>query len=154
MRGAAQSFIIIALILSLSACHFQSVRHSPVKAAFGANQFLKALYFDEDWAGALRLADEHFRQSVTGDNLKTMVDQVKQQRGALKRLRADSYLMTQGRTMELFYIGEYEKGVLYHRLDLMGDASSGYRVSGVWFKPEPYPESPLRRKFDGDIFVD
>lgn len=155
MRGATHSFIIIvSLILALSACHFQSVRHNPVKAAFDANQFLKALYFDEDWAGALRLADDLLRQSVTGDNLEKMVDEVRQERGALKTLRADSYLMTQGRTMELFYIGEYEKGVLYHRLVLMGDSSSGYRVSGVWFQAEPYPENTLRRKFDGDIFVD
>lgn len=154
MRNATQSLIIIAFILLISACHFQSVRHNPVKATVDANQFLKALYFDEDGTAALRLADDGLRQAVTGDNLKKMVDEVKQQRGVLKRLRADSYLMTQGQTMELFYIGEYEKGVLYHRLVLIGDASSGYRVSGVWFKPEPYPENPLRRKFDGDIFVD
>ncbi len=153
MRGATQSFIIVLLLLSLSACHFQSVRHSPVKAAFDANQFLKSLYFDEDCPGALRLADEQLRRSATADDLKKMMDEMKQERGALKTLRADSYLMTQGETMELFYIGEYERGVLYHRLVLMGDASSGYRVSGVWFQPEPYPENPLRRKFDGEIFV-
>lgn len=154
MRSATQSFIIIvSLLLSLSACRFQSVRHSPVKAAFDANQFLKSLYFDEDCPGALRLADEQLRRSVTADDLKKMVDGMKQERGALKTLRADSYLMTQGETMELFYTGKYEKGVLHHRLVLVGDASSGYRVSGVWFQPDPYPENPLRRKFDVDIFV-
>ena len=154
MRRATQSFIIIvSLILPLSACHLQSVKHSPVKAAFDANQFLKSLYFDEDCPGALRLADEQLRQSVTADDLKKMVDRVKQERGTLKTLRADSYLMTQGQTMELFYIGEYEKGLLYHRLVVMGDASSGYRVSGVWFQPDPYPKNALRRKFDGEIFV-
>ena len=153
MRGSRQSFIIVSLLLSLSACHSQSVRHSPVKAAFDANQFLKALYFDEDYPGALRLTDEQLRQSVTADDLKKMVNGMKQERGALKRLRADSYLMTQGETMELFYTGEYEKGVLHHRLVLMGDASSGYRVSGVWFQPDPYPENPLRRKFDVEISV-
>lgn len=100
MRGATQSFIIASLILSLSACHFQSVRHSPVKAAFDANQFLKSLYFDEDYPGSLRLADEQLRQSVTADDLKKMVDGMKRERGALKTLRADSYLMTQGETME------------------------------------------------------
>ena len=153
MRGSTQSLIIASLLLSLSACHFQSVRHSPVKAAFDTNQFLKCLYFDEDCRGALRLADEQLRKSVTADELKRMVDGMKQEWGALKKLRGDSYLMTQGETMELFYIGEYEHGVLYHRLVLMGDASSGYRVSGVWFRPEPYPENSLRRKFNGEILV-
>jgi hypothetical protein len=153
MQGATQTFIIVSLILSLSACHFQSTRHSPVKAASDANQFLKALYFDEDSAGALRLADPKLRESVSADNLKKMVDEVKQERGGLKRLRADSYLMTPGQTMELFYVADYEKGVLYHRLVLMGDAQSGYRVSGFWFQLDPYPENPLRRKFDVEIFV-
>jgi len=153
MRAAIRSFIIASLILCLSACHFQSVRHSPVKAAVGANQFLKSLYFDEDYSGALRLADKRLRQSTTASDLKKMVDGTKQELGALKTLRADSYLMTQGETMELFYTGEYEKGVLHHRLVLQGDASTGYRVSGVWFQVNAYQENRLRRRFDDEILV-
>jgi hypothetical protein len=153
MRTAIQSFTIASLILSLPACQFRSVRHSPVKAAVDANKFLKVLYFDEDYRGALRLADEQLRQSVTASELKKTVDEMKQQLGALKTLRADSYLMTQGETMELFYTGEYEKGVLHHRLVLLGNASSGYRVSGVWFQVYPYQENRLRRKFDDEIYV-
>ena len=150
MRNATRGFIILSLSLALSACRFQSVRHSQFKAATDANQFLKALYVDEDCARALQLAAI---RSVTAEDLKKMVDQIKQERGSLKKLRADSYLMTPGQTMELFYIGEYEKGALYHRLVLIGD-SSGYKVTGVWFKSDPYPEHSLRRKFDGGILVE
>lgn len=153
MRGTIQGLIIFVLTLSLSACHFQAIRHNPIKAAFAANQFLKALYFDEDCAKARGLADERLRQAVTADQLKKMVDEIRQHWGALKKLRADSYLMTQGQTMELFYLGEYEKGVLYHRIVLIGDAPSGYRVTGVWFQPAAYPAHSLRRKFDVDIWV-
>ena len=153
MRGATQSLVIVALVLALPACQFRSVTHSPMKAAYNANQFLIALYFDEDYAKALELADEQLRQSATPNDLKTMTDKIKQEYGALKKLKADSYLMEQGNTMELFYVGEYEKGTLYHSLVLVGDTSSGYRVSGVWHRPEPYPDDPLRRKFDVEIFV-
>jgi hypothetical protein len=146
-------FVIASLVFGFSGCRIQTVKHSPVRAVIDTNQFLKAFYFDEDYAKALDLASGQLRQSATTDDLKKMVEEMKQERGALKTLRADSYLMTQGDTMELFYIGEYEHGVLYLRLVLMGDASSGYRVSGVWFQPEPYPENPLRRKFDVEIFV-
>jgi len=154
VRVATKGLVIAALILSFYGCRFQTVRHNPVKAALGANQFLKALYFEENCAAALGLSDELLRRSVTVANLKKMVEEIKQERGSLRRLTADSYLMTQGQTMELFYVGKYEKGVLYHRLVLVGDASSGYRVSGVWFQPDPYVENRLRRKFDVDIFVD
>ena len=154
MRSVTQSFIIIvSLLVTLSACRFQTVRHDPNKAASDTNQFLKALYFNDDSAGALRLADAQLRQSATADDLEKMVDRIKQERGALKTLTADLYLMVQGEGMELFYTGEYEKGVLHHRLVLLGDASAGYRVTGVWFKAEPYPENQLRRKFDVGIPV-
>jgi hypothetical protein len=145
--------IIVSLVFVFSGCRIQTVKHSPVRAAIDTNQFLRAFYFDEDYAKALELADGQLRQSATSDDLKKMAEGIKQERGALKTLRADSYLMTQGETMELFYTGEYEKGVLHHRLVLVGDASSGYRVSGVWFQADPYPENPLRRKFEGEIFV-
>ena len=151
--AGTQCLIVVSFTLSILACQFQTIRHSSLKAALDTNQFLKALYFDEDFAEALRLAGEQLRQSVTADTLKKMVDEIGRERGRLKNLRADSYLMTQGQSMELFYIGEYETGVLYHRLVLIGDASSGYKVTGVWFQPDPYPTNSLRRKFDADIFV-
>jgi len=72
----------------------------------------------------------------------------------LQRLTADSYLMVQGAGMELFYVGTYDNGVLYHRLVLAGDASAGYRVTGIWFKPEPYPENVMRKKFETEIPVE
>ncbi len=49
--------------------------------------------------------------------------------------------------MELFYVGTYENGTLYHRLVLMGDADTGYKVSGIWYSVDPYPKHTLRREF-------
>lgn len=151
---AASLFLVIALVtIAVSACRLQTVNHSPSKAAFDANQFLKALYSDEDYLKALNLAADPVRQSASADDLKKMVEKIKQEHGTLKRLKADSYLMTQGQSMELFYIGEYEHGFLFHRLVLIGDASSEYKVAGVWFQSDPYPTSPLRHKFETEILA-
>lgn len=140
-------------VLALSSCKVESIRHEPSRAVSDTNQFLRALYFDEDYSRALVLADAQLRQSLSANDLKRLVEGIKQQRGKLRTLKADSYLMVQGRGMELFYVGTYENGVVYHRLVLMGDATSGYRVSGVWYSTDPYPEQALRRKFDQDINV-
>jgi hypothetical protein len=147
------SLMFFLLISGFFACRFQAVRHSPVRAASDANKFLKALYYDEDYVKALELSDEQLRNTGTVENLKQMVEQMKQKRGKLKQLWGDSYLMTQGATIELFYVGDYDQGISYHRVVLVGDASSGYRVSGIWFQHEPYPQQSLRRKFDVDVVV-
>lgn len=149
-----QALIIASLMLCFSACSFRAANHNPVSAALDANRFLKALYYEENGAAALALADEQLRRSVTAENLKKTVEALKQERGGLRRLTADSYLMVPGSTIELFYVGQYEKGVLYYRLVLVGDSSSGYKVAGLWFKPDPYPENRLRRKFNADIVVE
>jgi hypothetical protein len=150
--GHALTLLILSLLV-LTACRDEKATHQPVQAASDANRFLKALYFEEDYPKALELADAQLRQSVDANGLRQLVEGIGQQHGKLKTLRADSYLMTPGSTMELFYIGEYEKGILYHRLVLMGNASSGYRVSGVWYQPEAYAAQPLRRSFNQDIQV-
>lgn len=151
MREAVQDVILASLGLFLFCCQVQTVRHEPVQAVRDTNNFLKALYVEEDYPKALELADVQLRQSLTATDLRQLVEGIKQQHGKLKTLKADSYLMTPGSTMELFYIGEYEKGNLYHRLVLMGNVSQGYKVSGVWYKDEPYPEQPLRRKLDLEL---
>ena len=141
------------ILLCFSACHFQATEHDPVKAALDTNQFLKALYLDENPSEALKFSDEQFGGPAAIDALTKMISQIRAERGRLKTLTADSYLMMQGPAMQLFYVGTYEKGVLYHRLVVVGDASTGYKVSGVWFQHEPYAQSNLRRKFQMEIPV-
>ncbi len=140
-------------LLSLSGCQLQTVTHNPDRAASDANRFLKVLYLEQNYVAAIEVADIQLRQSVTAVDLQHLVQGIREKRGELKVLKADSYLMTPGRTMELFYTGIYERGTLYHRIVLQGEATSGYRVSGVWYQFDPYPEQTLRRKFETDIPV-
>ena len=55
--------------------------------------------------------------------------------------------------MELFYVGEHEKGLVYHRVVLLGDGSEGYKVSGLWYQLEPYPQHGLRAPLEEKIVV-
>ena len=109
MRDPSRSLIVALVTITVFACRPQAVNHSPSKAAFDANQFLTALYSDEDYVKALDLAADPLRQSATAHDLKNMVERIKQERGTLKKLKADSYLMTQGQTMELFYVGNMRR---------------------------------------------
>jgi hypothetical protein len=151
--NATQRLALVLLVLCFSSCRVETVKHDPIKAVDDANDFLKALYLDENYPLALEVADVQLRQSLTANDLRQLVEGVKQERGKLKTLKADSYLMVQGRGMELFYVGSYQKGPLYHRLVLMGDLPTGYKVSGVWYSLDPYPEQVLRRKFNQEILV-
>jgi|GEM_PF-3053199 len=141
------------LCLVFIGCSFQTVRHNPTTAALAANVFLKAMYVEHNYDRALNLSDEALRRSATAENLGQMADLAAKKCGELKELKADSYLMTQGATMELFYTGRCDRGTLYHRVVLIGDVSNGYRVSGVWFQDSPYQEQSLRRRFENDIIV-
>jgi len=150
----SKSKIVLSLILfCFPACALQATKHDAVKAVIDANQFLKAFYLDENPSEALKFCDEQFGMPGAIDALTKMLNQIKAERGSLKSLTADSYLMVPGRGMELFYVGKYENGFLYHRLVVVGSASTGYKVSGVWFQHEPYPESTLRRKFETEMPV-
>src|SRR5262249_21740110 len=127
MRTTTRCAILALLVSFLCDCRLETVKQDPNRAVSDANQFLKDLYFDERFPEALEIADPTLRQSTTPTVLREIAEKATQQKGALQELKADSYLMTPGRSMELFYIGKYEKGVLYHRLVLVGDASSGYK---------------------------
>ena len=143
--------ILGVLLLLFCGCRLEAIQHNPVKALSAANSFLKALYIEENYPKAFELGHAELRNAVTSDNLKQIVERIRQQVGNLERLKADSYMQTPGRTMELFCVGTYERGTIYHRIVLMGDATSGYKVSGVWFKADPYPQHALRQRFNEDI---
>jgi len=144
----------VLLGLFLASCSLQSFKHNPTTAVMATNVFLRALYIEHNYEHALQLSDEALRKSATATNLAQMVTLAEKKCGVLKELKADSYLMTPGSTMELFYDGRCDRGTLYHRLVLVGDVSNGYRVSGVWFQDSPYPDQALRRPFETNIVVE
>ncbi len=141
------------ILLCFSACHFQRVEHDPHRAVLDTNRFLKALYIDENPSEALKFCSEEVRNAGAADGIAKVLSKAKEDRGRLQKLAAESYLMEPGAEMQLFYVGTYDNGVLYHRLVVVGNASAGYQVTGVWFKPDPYPESTTRRKFEAEIPV-
>ena len=150
---AARAIVICFIFLFSSACHYEAIKHDPKKAALDTNRFLKTLYFDENPSEALKFCDEQVGAAGGADALTRMINKTKQDRGQLRSLVADSYLMAPGSGIELYYVGTYEKGVLYHRLVVLGDVSAGYKVAGLWFKDDAYPQTELRLKFEPEIPV-
>jgi hypothetical protein len=152
-RSANLAWIVPFMLLCFSACHFQADKHDPKKAVLDANKFLKALYIDENPSEALKFCTDQVRAAGGADALRRMLTQVNQDHGRVKTLAADSYFMEPGAGMTLFYVGTYDNGKLYYRLAVVGDASTGYRVNAIFFKPEPYPDREGRVKFDTEIPV-
>jgi hypothetical protein len=150
----SKTSVLGVLLLFLCGCRLEAIQHNPIQAVSEANRFLKTLYIEENYREAFESGHAELRNSGTPDNLRQIAERIRQQFGYLERLKADSYMQTPGRTMELFYVGSYERGTMYHRIVLMGDATSGYKVSGLWFKADPYPEHTMRHKFNEDIFVE
>jgi hypothetical protein len=145
--------LIPVLGLILIACTIQRIRHDPSTAAEAANIFLKAMYIQHDYQHALMLSDEALRRSANDENLAQTVKMAEEKCQGSGELKAESYVMSPGKTMELFYTERCQSGNLYHRLVLIGDVSNGYRVSGVWFQEAPYPETGLRRKFQNQSVI-
>lgn len=149
----ARVFIPALLGLVLAGCVLQSVKHNPTTSALAANVFLRAMYVEHNYDRALMLSDPALRKSVTAANLAAMVELAERKCGTLQELKAESYLMTPGKTIELFYVGRCDRGILYHHLVLVGDVSDGYHVSGVWFQDSPYPVQTMRRQFETELVV-
>jgi len=95
---------LAVFIVSAAGCISQSVTHDPDRAATDANQFLKAIYIDRNSSAALALAENGLRESVARETLTNMVDELIRERGALKRMAAESYLMADGRNIVIFYV--------------------------------------------------
>jgi hypothetical protein len=145
--------IIFISICTLAICGCYFSRHHPTRAASDANSFLKALYLDHNYEAAWDLGDDTLHKSASVETLERMSWWIEDNSGQLEELKAESYTPPSGDSIELFYVGRYEKGVLYHRLLLVGDASKGYRVSGVWFRDSPYPQLAPRHPFEINIVV-
>jgi hypothetical protein len=146
--------LTLILLVCLAACTFKTVTHDGATAASTGKVFLKALYLDHDANRALSLADEQLRKSATAAQLTDLAKTIDQHCGGLKELRADSFAMLPGQTMQVFFTGTCEKKTLYHRLVMFGSVQEGYRVGGVWFQDTPYPEHPLRQKLNQNIVVE
>src|SRR5262245_61093624 len=100
---------LVFLLLCLSACTFKTGTHDAATAASAAKVFLKALYLDHDANRALSLGDEQLRKSATATQLTDLAKTVDLHCGVLKELKADSYAMLPGQTMDIFFTGTCEK---------------------------------------------
>lgn len=135
-------------------CRREQVKHDPERALSNTKQFVKVLYCEKAVDTALALTDASLRQFATSADLQNILDKAVKEVGKTTKLTADSYLMAPGRNIEIFYVATGQKGVLYHRIVVTGDAASGYKVTGAWFQTQPYPSNTLRRRFHTELTIE
>ena len=140
-------FIINFIAILLYGCGVNIIIHDEDKAVTEANLVLEILFINENYKEAYDKFDPEFKKHYTSANLKQIVEQVRSEFGNLKEFQVDSFLPMPGkRAITLFYKGIHEDGVSYHRVVLVGD-KKGYKVTGLLFAKQPYPEHKLRKKF-------
>jgi len=137
---------IAALFLLASGCYVAVVSHSQERALSDSNDFVSAFLVDRDAEHAWRLGDPELQRRTDVHSIQGVLETIDARVGRLREILPDSYIQTPGRTMEVLYVGTYERGLLYHRIVLAGD-KSGYRVTGFWFQAEPYPQESSRQPF-------
>ncbi len=148
-------FLLVCVVFLGAGCRINvlNVSHDETRAVADANKVLSLLYLKGDYVSAYEGLAPETRKSLSSDALKALLETLRSRHGRLLSLRADSFAIMPGqKALTLFYVGTHEKGTSYHRVVVTGDAS-GYRVAGLWFSDQPYPEGNLRTKFRTRIEV-
>ena len=137
-------------------CGPATVGHDEEKAVTDANAVLKILYFSNDIKGAYGKFDDGFKKSYTADDLKKIIDDMKNKEtgyGKLKELKADSfYPLPSKKIITIYYDGNNEKAPSYHQVVMFGDIN-GYKIYGLYITDKPFPENKYRQKFKKDFFL-
>jgi hypothetical protein len=129
------------------------IAHSEQRAVADANLVLRDMYLRADYEAASAGFAPAVRQQATPAALRQIANQLTARLEKLTVLEAEAFEPIPGqRAMSLFYRGTHARGTSYHRIVVTGDAS-GYRVSGVFFRFEPYPENKLRKPLPRRVLV-
>ncbi|MCX8093945.1 MAG: hypothetical protein N3E50_07275 [Candidatus Goldbacteria bacterium] len=140
-----KKFIFVTLILFFSGCLW---KHDPEKARNIAEDFLNAVYIENDMSRAYQMCDEKMKK-IFGDNfLENTLKKFKERYIVLERLVADAYFYESGdRYITVFFSGLSEKGVSYHKVILEYDKKGEYKVISTFFLEKPFDGYRNLRKF-------
>lgn len=145
---------ILGVLAVLAGCGSNAIRHDPGLAVAEANKLLRTLYFDEDYTRAYDELDPGHKVHYEPDHLRQTVDQMRDLFGNIEELQAYSYeLISTERSITLYYKGTNQRGASYHRVVLVGDADSGYKVTGVFLASQQYPGPKLHLKSPKDALI-
>ena len=134
----------LVVIATLAACG-RMINHDEHAAAREAEEFGRLAFVAKDFASAYQHLTAQARSSSSLAEVSTLIDQMHKD-GYPESIRATQFEPMPGQaSMLIFLIGENGSSKFYYRFALVGTASEGYHVGGLWRGSGPYPTSPTRR---------
>lgn len=145
--GSLMRGFLFFLILLFTSCTF-FWQHNPEKARNIAENFLNAIYIENNLSKAYQMCDEKMKKIFGIDFLENTSKKFKAKYISLERLVPEAYFFEFGdREITVFFSGLSEKGISYHRVILEYNNKKEYKVIGVFFLEKPFDGYRNLRKF-------
>jgi hypothetical protein len=144
-RLPAAALLVASLpcVLALS-CGAQLIVHDEEAAAKVAEHFASVAFVDHDSQNAHGLLSVEARNAVSREQLSDTIAKM-HPREFPTRVKAVEFEPMPGQRAMLIYLnGSATDEEFYYRLQVVGDATLGYEVSGLWRGSGPYPPSARR----------
>ncbi len=140
-----KKILFLFLVLFFSGCLWQ---HNPEKAKKTADDFLNALYIENNSDKAYQMCDEKMKKIFGIDFLETTLKKFKERYIAVERFVPEAYFYEAGdRYIAVFFSGLSEKGISYHKIILEYDKKGQYKVISTFFLEKPFDGYRNLRKF-------
>lgn len=139
--------LAVSIVLcSLPSC-VSVIAHDEKAAAKVATQFAQTAFVDRDYSKAHSLMSSSVAQQITSDKLSETIAKMHPKSFPTQLTATEFEPMPGQRGMMIYLKGTGDGEDFYYRFVMEGDASSGYRVSGLFRGNGTYPPSnrrPLR----------
>lgn len=123
-------------------------QHNPEKARNTAENFLNAIYVENNLSKAYQMCDEKMIKIFGADFLENTSKKFKKNYITLERLVAEAYFFESGdRTITIFFSGLSEKSISYHKVLLEYNNKGEYVVISTFFSDKPFDGYRNLRKF-------
>lgn len=136
-------FIISAVVLIGIGCPYY-VKHSPELAIETARKFSEVVFVKHDYSFGLQFASKRRDADFTEAALKQMVEKMHPTGDYPTLVRAIGYELIPGnRAAKVYLEGLDGTTKSYYSIELEGDVSTGYFVTGLYRRPNMFEVSGL-----------
>jgi hypothetical protein len=131
--------LLLLVLCATASAQIKIIVHSQEAAAKSAERFARSAFIDKDYAKAHALLAPETRKSVS---VEKMAESIKKMHPAAMpaEVKAIEYETQPGqRAMNIYLKGSAGSEMFFYRFYMVGDATSGYEVAGLFRGSGPYP---------------
>lgn len=137
-------YFIISAVLSMGIACLYYIKHSPELAIETARKFSEVVFVKHDYSFGLKFASERRDADFTEAALKQMVEKMHPVGDYPTLVRALGYEFIPGnRDAKVYLEGLDGTNRSYYSIELEGDASTGYFVTGLYRRSNMFEVSGL-----------